>query len=213
MAQEAEEARTAGRDPESLDKEAVHLREEENQLRAGVENSRTLLEQATIALGLAETQLKTEEDRVAAALRAFADQREGTARQEGHIKSLRARLDAIAEEISRLTKARDDAQGRTALAQREYSTFEIEIAGAGAGEKGLDSQFESAKSALDGVKAKLVTLTDDERSADKERTAFDAKLEAMRLTSQMRDGASALLRDSRGVKILGSLAGLCIVTK
>ena len=208
LAQEAEEARTAGRDPESLDKEAVHLREEENQLRAGVENSRTLLEQATIALGLAETQLKTEEDRVAAALRAFADQREGTARQEGHIKSLRARLDAIAEEISRLTKARDDAQGRTDLAQREYSTFEIEIAGAGAGEKGLDSQFESAKSALDGVKAKLVTLTDDERSADKERTAFDAKLEAMRLTSQMRDGASALLRDSRGVKILGSLAGL-----
>ena len=207
-AQEAEEARTAGRDPESLDREAALLREEESQLRAGVENSRIVLQQATTALALAETELKTEEDRVAAALRAFADQREGTARQEGHIKSLRARLDAIAEEISRLTKARDDAQARTDVAQREYSTFELEIASAGAGEVGLDTQFESAKSTLDAINAKLTTLTNDERTADKERTALDAKLEAMRLTSQSRDGASALLRDSRGVKILGSVAGL-----
>lgn len=30
----------------------------------------------------------------------------------------------------------------------------------------------------------------------------------MKLTSQNRDGASALLRDSRGVSILGSIAGL-----
>ncbi|MEI6476732.1 MAG: chromosome segregation protein SMC [Actinomycetes bacterium] len=208
LAQEAEEARTAGRDPESLDREAAQLREEENQLRAGVENSRIALQQATTALGLAETELKTEEDRVAAALRAFADQREGTARQEGHIKSLRARLDAIAEEISRLTKARDDAQSRTEVAQREYSTFELDIASAGAGEVGLDTQFENAKAALDSIKVKHASLTEDERSADKERTALDAKLEAMRLTSQSRDGASALLRDSRGVKILGSVAGL-----
>jgi chromosome segregation protein len=36
----------------------------------------------------------------------------------------------------------------------------------------------------------------------------ESKLEAMKLTSQTRDGASALLRDSRGVSILGSIAGL-----
>jgi CRP-like cAMP-binding protein len=45
--------------------------------------------------------LKGEEDTIAAALRALADQREGTARQEGNIKSLAARLEAITEEISR----------------------------------------------------------------------------------------------------------------
>ena len=49
---------------------------------------------------------------------------------------------------------------------------------------------------------------DAERAADRERNAIEAKLEAMKLTSQNRDGASALLRDSRGVSILGSIAGL-----
>jgi chromosome segregation protein len=49
---------------------------------------------------------------------------------------------------------------------------------------------------------------DAERAADRERNAVESKLEAMQLTSQRRDGASALLRDSRGVSILGSIAGL-----
>ena len=43
-------------------------------------------------------------------MRAIADQREGTARQEGHIKSLAARIEAITEEISRLQLARSEAQ-------------------------------------------------------------------------------------------------------
>jgi chromosome segregation protein len=42
LAEEAEEARNAGRDPEALDQEAVVLRIEEAQLRAGVESSRIL---------------------------------------------------------------------------------------------------------------------------------------------------------------------------
>jgi chromosome segregation protein len=141
-------------------------------------------------------------------MRAIADAREGTARQEGHIKSLQARLEAIAEEIARLTKSRDDAQARADKAQREHASFELEIASADSGELGLDSQFEGAKNQLDTAKSKVNELVDAERAADRERNAIEAKLEAMKLTSQNRDGASALLRDSRGVSILGSIAGL-----
>ncbi|MFM1974740.1 MAG: hypothetical protein RL524_727, partial [Actinomycetota bacterium] len=36
----------------------------------------------------------------------------------------------------------------------------------------------------------------------------ESKLEAMRITSQSRDGAAALVRDSRGVNLLGSIASL-----
>jgi chromosome segregation protein len=43
LAEEAEEARNAGRDPEALDQEAAALRLEEAQLRAGVESSRNSL--------------------------------------------------------------------------------------------------------------------------------------------------------------------------
>ena len=208
LAEEAEEARSAGRDPEALDLEAAALRNEEAQLRAGVANSRSALATTTQELATAEASLKAEEDKIAAAMRAIADQREGTARQEGHIKSLAARLDAIAEEIARLTKARDEAQARAQSAQREYSTFEMDIAGADAGELGLDSEFEVAKQTLDSAKLNLNNLIDAERSADRERNAIEAKLEAMQLTSQSRDGGAALIKDSRGLSILGSIASL-----
>jgi chromosome segregation protein len=141
-------------------------------------------------------------------MRAIADAREGTARQEGHIKSLQARLEAIAEEIERLTKSRNEAQARVDQAQREYSSYELEIASADSGELGLDSQYEGAKSALEHAKTKLNELVEAERAADRERNAVESKLEAMKLTSRNRDGASALLQDSRGVSILGSVAAL-----
>jgi chromosome segregation protein len=208
LAEEAEEARQAGRDPEALDREAQALRAEESELRLGVESAQASLITATASLAAAESSLKAEEDKIAAAMRAIADQREGTARQEGHIKSLAARLDAIAEEIARLTKARDEAQERAESAQREYSTFEMDIAGADASELGLDSQFEIAKNALEDSKKKLADLIESERQADRERNATESKLEAMQLTSQSRDGAAALIRDSRGVSILGSIASL-----
>ena len=145
LAEEAEEARSAGRDPELLDEEAAQLRAQEAQLRADVATAHNELASSSSALVAAEAALKAEEDTIAAALRAIADQREGTARQEGHIKSLAARLEAITEEISRLIAARDEAQSRVDSAQRDYAQFELEIANADAGELGLDSHYEAAK--------------------------------------------------------------------
>ena len=208
LAEEAEEARSAGRDPEAMDTEAKALRNEENTLRQSVLDAQNGLQKATQELATAEAALKIDEDTIAAAMRAIADAREGTARQEGHIKSLAARLEAIAEEIARLTKARNDAQERVESARREYSTFELEIASADSGEIGLDSQFEGAKNALEFSKKKLADLVEAERGADRERNSVESKLEALQLTTANRDGASALIRDARGVQIIGSIASL-----
>jgi chromosome segregation protein len=208
LAEEAEEARSAGRDPEALDQEAAALRSEEAQLRSDVQSAQAALIAATNSLASAEAALKAEEDTIAAALRAIADQREGTARQEGHIKSLAARLDAIKEEISRLEAARAEAQTRVDSAKSDYAQYEMEIGNAGAGEEGLDSQFESAKSSLESAKKVHADLVEAERAADRERNSAESKLEAIRLTSDTRDGAAALIRDSRGVHILGSIASL-----
>ncbi len=208
LAEEAEEARSAGRDPEALEAEAQALGEEERTLQNETLAAEASLLTATNNLATLEESLKAEEAKIDAALRAIADQREGTARQEGHIKSLEARLEANAEEIARLTAARTEAQSRVDQAKSAYSKFEMEIAGADAGELGLDSQFEVAKSALDTAKKKHSDLVEAERSTDRERNAVESKLEAMRLTSQSRDGGAALIRDSRGVNILGSIASL-----
>ena len=208
LAEEAEEARSAGRDPESLDQEAAALRQEEAQLRGAVLEAQNALARSTTALATAEAALKAEEDTIAAAMRAIADQREGTARQEGHIKSLAARLDAITEEISRLQAARAEAQSRVDSAKGDYAKFEMEIGNADAGEQGLDSQFQGAKNDLESSKKAHTELVDAERAADRERNSTESKLEAMRLTSSSRDGAAALIKDSRGVQILGSIASL-----
>ncbi len=208
LAEEAEEARSAGRDPEAMDTEAKALRNEENTLRQSVLDAQNGLQKATQELATAEAALKIDEDTIAAAMRAIADAREGTARQEGHIKSLAARLEAIAEEIARLTKARNDAQERVESARREYSIFELEIASADSGEIGLDSQFEGAKNALEFSKKKLADLVEAEHGADRERNSVESKLEALQLTTANRDGASALIRDARGVQIIGSIASL-----
>ena len=208
LAEEAEEARSAGRDPEILDQEAAALRQEEAQLRAAVLEAQNALARSTAALASAEAALKAEEDTIAAAMRAIADQREGTARQEGHIKSLAARLEAITEEISRLAAARAEAQSRVDSAKGDYAKFEMEIGNADAGEQGLDSQFQGAKNSLESAKKAHAELVDAERAADRERNATESKLEAMRLTSDSRDGAAALIKDSRGVQILGSIASL-----
>ena len=208
MAEEADEARVSGRDPESLDHDAAFLRAEESELRTSIETLQANLKRASESLALAEHELKLEEDRVAAGLRAFADQREGTARQEGHIKSLAARLDAIAEEISRLVNARNEAQSRADIAARDHSMYELEIASADSSELGLDSQFENAQNRLKRAKDVLSSLVDQERAADRERNAIESKLEALRLTSQSRDGAAALLDNARGVQVLGSIVSL-----
>jgi chromosome segregation protein len=208
LAEEAQEARDAGRDPQALEREALLLRTEEEELRKSVESARSLLQSSTQQLAADEIALKSEEDKIAATLRAIADQREGTARQEGHIKSLAARLDAIAEEISRLIKARDGAQERVDSAAREYSTLEMEIAGADAGEQGLDSLFETAKRELEAAKKKLSDLVDLERNTEREKNAIESKLDVMRITSSSRDGGAALVSNSRGINILGSIASL-----
>ncbi len=213
LAEEAEEARSAGRDPEALDQEAAALRVEESRLRAEVVQAQSALTQATTFLGTTEAELKAEEDTIAAAMRAIADQREGTARQEGHIKSLAARLDAITEETSRLAAARTEAQSRLDIAKVDYSRFEMEIGSADAGEQGLDFQFEVAKGALDAAKKSYEELIDAERAADRERNGLESKLEAIRITSESRDGAAELVRDSRGVQILGSIAALIEIDK
>jgi chromosome segregation protein len=189
--EEAEEARASGRD-----------------LRESVSAFQKALVDATSELGRSEQALKMDENKIAAAMRAIADAREGTARQEGHIKSLQARLEAISEEIARVTRSRNEAQERVDTAQREYSTYELEIANADSGEKGLDSQFENTNVVLTSAKAKLHELIEAERLADRERNAVESKIEAMKLTSQNRDGAAALLGDSHGVHILGSITSL-----
>ncbi len=211
LAEEAEEARALGRDPEALDAEAQGLRQEESVLQNSLDKARTELNTATASVADLESRLKNEDDRVAAAQRAIADYREGTARQEGHIKSLQSRIDGTKSEISRLEKALSEANSRVEEAKREFARLESEVAGLDAGELGLDAEFEKSKQVLNGSKSVLEKLQSDLSRAEREKSAAEAKVDALRQATLHKDGSGALLTNTRGIEIRGSVASLITV--
>lgn len=211
LAEEAEEARALGRDPEALDTEAQALRLEESALQNSLEKARTELSSTTANVADLETRLKHEDDRVAAAQRAIADYREGTARQEGHIKSLQSRIDGTKSEISRLEKALGEANSRVEEAKRDFARLESEVAGLDAGELGLDAEFEKAKQLLNTSKSVLEKLQGDLSRAERDKSATEAKVDALRQATLHKDGSGALLTNTRGIEIRGSVASLITV--
>ncbi|NBV95907.1 MAG: recombination protein RecF, partial [Actinobacteria bacterium] len=128
LTEEADESRISTRDPESLEAEAASLKQEQDSLSSAKQVALEQLNISTSALNAIEDQLAMEENLVSAALRAIADQREGTARQEGHINGLKARIDATNGEISRLNAAKDEVSIRLRKFQTEFSLIETKIA-------------------------------------------------------------------------------------
>ena len=211
LAEEAEEARATGRDPDVLEAEAKTLRNEESALHNSVDKSRTELASASSHLHELEGKLKLEEDRISAAQRAIADYREGTARQEGHIKSLQSRIDSARSEIARLEKAMSEASARVDEAKRECARLEMEVAGLDAGELGLDADFEKAKSVVQQSRTHVENLNKELARAEREKSAAEATVDALRQATLHKDGSGALLTNSRGIEIRGSVASLISV--
>jgi chromosome segregation protein len=208
LAEEVEEARSSGRDPETMEAEALSLRQEEEVLRNEISKASADLENATRNVNKLEEDLKHEEDLVAAALRAIADRREGTARQEGHIKSLQSAITSSTAEISRLENALSDARNRVESARNEFASLENEIAGLGANEQGLDAEFEKAKSELTDAKAKLEKSQSELNQAERSKASLAAKVDALRQATLHKDGSGALLNNGRGIQVRGSVASL-----
>ena len=211
LAEEAEEARATGRDPDALEAEAKTLRNEEGALQNSVDRSRNELHTASSHLHELEGRLRIEEDRISATQRAIADYREGTARQEGHIKSLQSRIDSARSEIARLEKASNEASVRVDEAKRECARLEMEVAGLDAGELGLDAEFEKAQSALQRSRSQLDNLNKELARAEREKGAAEAKVDALRQATLHKDGSGALLTNNRGIEIRGSVASLISV--
>ena len=210
LSEEADEARASGRDPESMDLEAKTLRGEESSLRNEVNSSSLKLGELSTELKTLEANLTAEENSVSAALRAIADQREGTARQEGHINGLKSRIDATNAEITRLTKARDDASQRLQNFREEFALLETQIASVDSNEPGLDSEFEIAKSELATAQNELDSLVAKESEAQRVRSGLEGRLRALQESLVHRDGSGIVL--SSGTRTRGRLSSLISIS-
>jgi chromosome segregation protein len=185
LSEDAEEAKASGRDPEVLDQEAKLLRIEENALSDKVRDSLAQLSSDSSHLKNIEEKLALEESRVSAALRAIADQREGTARQEGHINGLRSRIDATSGEVNRLTQARDAVDTRLKNYRENFAVVESQISSITASEPGLDGMYERLKTELKLSESNLKILTDKLQSSEKLRAGTLGRLSAFNEISQL----------------------------
>ena len=180
FAEEAEEAKATGRDPKALDDEARSLRGEEATLASQVKISQEQLLIDSDSLKTIENQLALEENRVSASLRAIADQREGTARQEGHINGLRSRIDATTGEINRLTEAKNSAESRLKGYREGFAVIETQVASLTATEPGLDAIFAKLKSEVKAAEDLLKVATEKVQATEKLRAGSLGRLSAFK---------------------------------
>ena len=185
LAEEAEEAKATGRDPDALDKEAKILRDEESTLAEQVKISQEQLSGHSKSLKAIEDQLALEENRVSAALRAIADQREGTARQEGHINGLRSRIDATTGEVSRLTSAKDLVEIRLKNYRENFAQIEVQISTLSSSEPGLDSLFDKLKTDLKNSESNVKLIADKLQNTERLRAGTLGRLSAFKEISDL----------------------------
>ncbi|HEX6756286.1 MAG TPA: chromosome segregation protein SMC, partial [Mycobacteriales bacterium] len=211
LSADADDGRT-GRDPEGMETEAAEVREQEETLRAALEEDRAALAEAVADRQELERALAAAERALVAAVRAVADRREGLAKLGGRVEAMRNRLGAKAEEIDRLAAAAAEARDRAAAAQAEFDALQSEVGVLDEGELGLDARHEAALTEYEAVRARVRALADAEREAEQDRATWAARKDALSMGLTRKDGTGALLAaGARLPGLLGSVAALLTV--
>jgi chromosome segregation protein len=196
-----------GRDPEQLERDAAAVREQEATLELQLGADRDRLRDAVTRRTDVEGALAAEEKALVAAVRAVADRREGLARLTGQVGSLRSRASAAKAELGRLSSALQEAYARLERAQADLESLQARAGGLDEGELDLDQRHERAASDLAAAKERVTTLQAEERDAERDRTAWAARRDALSLSLTRKDGAGALLA-ARLPGVLGTVASL-----
>ena len=196
-----------GRDPEELDEAAAAAEAEQAERRQAVESARATLSEAVAARSAAEEALRTAEAEVLRATRAVADRREGLARLSGQVNAARSRAAAADEEATRLSAAVNDARRRAAAAEADFADLQDSVGDLDSSEVGLDETHESAEAAAGAARERVTELSEQLRRAQTEQAGLRARLEALSLGLDRRDGVGALLADGATFPgVLGSVA-------
>ncbi|MDQ1482287.1 MAG: chromosome segregation protein, partial [Actinomycetota bacterium] len=207
--EEGDHLQDSSRDPELVRAQADSLRQEERSLVDESMRAKEALDAAAGQRAEIETALAQETARVTRLVRAAADRREGLAKLAGQVGAQRSRIEAREAEIGRLQQAVEQSRARAARAEAEFAALETSVVADEEGEAGLDKAHDEASAALAEAEAELSRCQQAEREADRDRSTFTARLEALELGLRGKDGAAALLSaDESAHGLLGSVAAL-----
>jgi len=215
-----------GRDPDELEREALAVRETEERLRAELETTGTMLNEAVEARAAAESALKAAERRIADAARAAADRREGLAKLRGQVDALRSRARGAEDEIGRLTLAVDEAVRRAEEAEAAYAELSEQTGETGvdpelteaaveatAAVEAAEARHEEAAAEVEAARARVTEARAAQQEAEREKAGLVARKDALELSlSRTGEATDALMGADALTGVLGPVTGLLDVT-
>jgi chromosome segregation protein len=203
-----EPAALSDTDPEALDAEAEQVAAAEQQLLAELAATRSRLETARAELADRE-RAAAEADRAhLAAVRAEADRREGLARLAGQVETMRARVESIDDTVARLSERIEDAATRAQQTRAEFETVQGRVGALDQGEVGLDEHHDRTVAALRLADERVAELQSGERGAERQVASLRARIDALSVGLERKDGAAWLTENRGGTGLLGPIAKL-----
>lgn len=199
---------SSGRDPDELDAEAEQVAELEQQLLDELAESRARLEAARDELAQREQAAAEAERAHLAAARAEADRREGLARLAGQVDTMRTRVESIDEGVGRLSVRIDESAAKVEHAKAEFETVQGRVSELDAGEVGLDEHHDRSVAALRLADERVAELQAAERAAERQVASLRARIEALSVSLDRRDGSAWLQQNRSDAGLLGSVAEL-----
>jgi chromosome segregation protein len=199
---------TDPRNPEELDAEAEQVAAAERQLLAELAATRGRLETARAELADRE-RAAAEADRAhLAAVRAEADRREGLARLAGQVETMRTRVESIDDTVARLSERIEDAATRAQQTRAEFETVQGRVGALDQGEVGLDEHHDRTVAALRLADERVAELQSGERGAERQVASLRARIDALAVGLERKDGAAWLTQNRSGTGLLGPIAKL-----
>lgn len=195
-------------DPDALDAEAEQVAIAEQQLLVELAEARDRLDAARAELADREHRAAEADRAHLAAVRAEADRREGLARLAGQVETMRARVESIDDSVARLSERIEHAAARAQQTRAEFETVQARVGELDQGEVGLDEQHERTVAALRLAEQRLAELQVAERDAERQVASLRARIEALSVGLDRKDGAAWLARNHSDAGLFGSVAQL-----
>jgi chromosome segregation protein len=208
---EVEAASTGGPDPDALEAEAAEVAAAEQRLLAELAATRSRLEAARAELADHERDAAAAEQAHLAAVQAEADRREGLARLAGQVETMRARVESIDDGVAKLSQRIEEAAARAQQATAEFETVQGRVGELDQGEVGLDEHHDRTVTALRLADERVAELQSAERGAERQVASLRARIDALSVGLERKDGAAWLTQNRSGAGILGTVAKLVSV--
>jgi chromosome segregation protein len=205
---DVETASTGGPDPDELEAEAAKVAAAEQQLLGELTATRNRLDAARAELADRERAATEAEHAHFVAVQAEADRREGLARLAGQVETMRARVESIDDGVAKLSERIEEAAARAQQAKAEFETVQGRVGELDQGEVGLDEHHDRTIAALRLADERVAELQSAERNAERQVASLRARIDALSVGLERKDGAAWLTQNRSSAGIFGSVAKL-----